>query len=429
MLRRIISAAIAVICIASLHAQDSTYPPNKPSPPKIESQLVLLAESVVQTQWTHTLGLVNAPQGLGLLNPGQCIRVGVYATGDNRDAYLQKTKLSFRVKFASHEEVHTLGALSEFKQIKPEGGDFVAAALGAAGIKTPETMKTSLGVSSAHWCAPVDVADGPASVEAEVESPSGRQALKPLTIQIETFETGSKRLFKDIQELEAFSEKYYRQPNAARLLPVLQIVVAEQTEHPREGQVEIMSAFLSAAIKSDPIAARDFQVRIATQPPLTRALGLLALRSAGYDINEAVNALDKEQRQKFLELPDLQDPFDQTPTEALFQHLDMMWAVFEATGQFKPVKTIASALSWRTDYEDFKKLQNTPNHPTTLTPSLVRGVTYTAAGWSLWSFQRNDTLVADYIEFLRASSDTPDSVKSELSGLSANPAFKRAGGE
>jgi hypothetical protein len=104
-------------------------------------------------------------------------------------------------------------------------------------------------------------------------------------------------------------------------------------------------------------------------------------------------------------------------------------AVFEATGEFKPVKTIASALSWAADYEDFKKLRNAHNHPSTLTPSIVRGVTYTAAGWSLWSFQRNDPLVADYIEFLLNSSDTPDSVKSELRGLSSNPAFKRAGGE
>ncbi|HTF43353.1 MAG TPA: hypothetical protein VK641_05625, partial [Terriglobales bacterium] len=116
-------------------------------------------------------------------------------------------------------------------------------------------------------------------------------------------------------------------------------------------------------------------------------------------------------------------------TRELFQHLDMMWAVFGATGQFKPVETIASALNWRTDYEDFDKMRKTPNHPSTLTPSIVRGVVYTAAGWSLWSFQRNDPLVADYIDYLLASSDTPESVKSELTGLSSNPAFKGAGGQ
>ena len=193
--------------------------------------------------------------------------------------------------------------------------------------------------------------------------------------------------------------------------------------------MEIFSAFLSAAANADPIAARDFQSRIATQPPLTRALGLLILRSAGYDVSSVVNALSAEEQQKFLSLPQLEDPFDLTPTQALFQHLDMMWAVFGATGQFRPVKTIASALSWRADYDDFDKLRNTSNHPSTLTPLVVRGVTYTAAGWSLWSFQRNDPLVADYIDYMLASSETPQSVKSELTGLSSNPAFKRAGGK
>ena len=306
----------------------------------------------------------------------------------------------------------------------------VAAALGAAGLKTPEAVKTtaSLAVSPDRWCAPVDATDGTATLEAEVESPSGHQALSSSTIQIESFEAGSKKLFKDAEELGVFLQRYYRQPNPARLLPALQRMVAEQTQHSRQGQVEIFSAFLSAAANADPIAAQDFRMRLAAQPPLTRALGFLILRSAGYDISSVVNALSAEEQQKFLSLPQLEDPFDLTPTQALFQHLDMMWAVFGATGQFRPVKTIASALSWRTDYEDFNKLTKTPNHPSTLTPSIVRGVSYTAAGWSLWSFQRNDPLVADYIDYMLASSDTPQSVKTELAGLSSNPAFKRAGG-
>ena len=93
------------------------------------------------------------------------------------------------------------------------------------------------------------------------------------------------------------------------------------------------------------------------------------------------------------------------------------------------MNTIASALSWRADYEDFDKLRKTPDHSSTLTPSIVRGVVYTAAGWSLSSFQMNDPLVADYIDYMRASPDTPQTVKSELAGLANNPAFKRAGGQ
>jgi len=156
--------------------------------------MVLLAESVVQTQWTYTLNLVNAPQNVTLLNPGQCIRVGIYSTGDKRDDYLKKTKLSFRVQFAGHIDVHPSALPSDFRQIKPEGGDFATAVLGAAGVKMPEAMKTmaSLGASADRWCAPLEAGDGTATVEAEVESPSGHQALSSSTIQIESFETGSK---------------------------------------------------------------------------------------------------------------------------------------------------------------------------------------------------------------------------------------------
>jgi hypothetical protein len=42
-----------------------------------------------------------------------------------------------------------LAPVSELKQIKPEGGDFVSAALGAAGVEQPAITKTmaSLGAS------------------------------------------------------------------------------------------------------------------------------------------------------------------------------------------------------------------------------------------------------------------------------------------
>jgi hypothetical protein len=432
---RIVRRIFGFLCLTSttafVLAQDATYPPHRPSPPKIEPKFVLIADSVVETQWTHTLNLVNAPQGITLLNPGQCVRIGIYATGDDRDDYLKKTKLSFRVSFANHSDIHPLSYPVGFKQIKPEGGDFVAAALGAAGVAQPESTKTmaSLGVSADKWCAPADAGDGTATVEAEIEPPNGHQALDSSTVQIESFEAGSKKEFKDGQELGSFAQTYYRQPNPARLLPVLRFLMADESGHSRPGQVEIIAAFLCAALKSAPTAAQDFLTRVSGEPPRTRALGLLILRSGGYGIERVLDTMSADDQKKFSSLSPLQDPFDLTPTQDLFQHLDMLWAVFGATGEFKPVQTVSSALTWRTDYDDFDKLRKTPNHPSTLTPSIIRGVTYTAAGWSLWSFQRNDPLVADYIDYLLASADTPQSVKSELRGLWSNPAFKRAGGQ
>ena len=427
-----ITVWVVAVCSAfSVSAQNKTYPAKNPLPPKIQSQTVLLAESVVKTQWMHTLNLVNAPQNVTLLNPGHCIRVGIVSTGDTRDNYLGKTTLSFRVEFAGHREAHAPAAPAEIKRVKPEGGDFVAGALRAAGVNQPEETKTmaSLGASADHWCAPIDAGDGTATVTTEVEAPDSHQTLNVATAQIESFETGSKRTFQNAEELGTFIQTYYRQPNPARLLPALQFFVEDQTQRSRKDQTEILAAFVSAALRSDQIAAEDFRSRISVQPPMIRTLGLMVLRSAGYDIGGVLNTLSKEEQQKFQSLPPLQDPFDLEPTQNLFHHLDMMWATFGATGQFRPVQTIASVLGWRSDYEAFDKLRKSPQRPSALTPSIVRGIAYTAAGWSLASFQRNDPLVADYIDYLLASPDTTDPVKSELTGLATNPAFKRAGGQ
>ena len=255
--------------------------------------------------------------------------------------------------------------------------------------------------------------------------PAGRQVQIPSTIQIESFETGSKKSFNDPEQFFGnFLQTYYRQPNPARLLPALQFLISQQTVHPHPGLTEEVAAFLSAALKANPVAEKDFLARIANQPPLTRAFGLLILRAAGYDISSVLNTLTAEDQQKFAGLHPLDDPFDLTPTQQLFGHLDLMWSTFGATGGFRPVQTIASTLAWRPDYDEFQKASKAPDHHLTLTPSIVRGVAYTAAGWSLESFQRNDPLVADYIEYLIASPDTSDMIKSEIKGLSTNPAFK-----
>jgi len=423
-LRTLLFSLLAFTAALSLPAQKEVKE-LKSLPHKNETFLILVHESVVQTQWPNTLDLVNAPQNITLLNPGACIRVGVVATGDNRDSYLEKTKLSFSVTYAGQKQEHALAPMAQYKKIKPEGGDFVTQVLAAADIKNPLLTMASMGVSADHWCAPVDASDGKATVDAEVETPSGHQTLKPATIQIESFETGSKKAFKDTQEMSTFLMAYYRQQNPARLLPAMLSAIEYQTANPKSDSIENTAAFLSAALKTDPIAAQDFLARIATQPPLPRGLGLDILRSSGYDISTVVKTLSPDDQKKIESMPTLADPYDLSPNRTLFHHLDLMWSTFGATGQFKPIRTIASTLAWRSDYDDFNKLRKSGTHISELTPSIARGLAYMAAGWSMSSFQRTDPLVADYIEYMLASPEIPDSVKTELKGLSTNPAFKQ----
>ncbi len=412
--------------LLSLQAQN---PAGKTAQAKIEPQLVVMSESVVLNQWTHTLRLVNAPQNLTLLNPGQCIRVGIYATGEGRDVYLANTRLGFAVKFAGNRQTFPAAPLAEWKQIKPEGGDSAAGALGAAGVKNPLPTQASMGASAAHWCVPAGAQDGTATVEAEVKSPGGREKMPATTLQIESFETGSKRTIKNEKEMEDLLMSYYRQPEPARLLPMLQYFAANNAAISHPGTAESIAAFLSAALKDDPVAAKDFEARLTAQPAFTRALGLLVLRSAGYDVSQGENKLGAEDRKKFDSIPPLSDPFDIPMTQAAFMHLDMLWGVFGATGHFEPVNKIASTLAWQQDYEAFDKMRKSGEKVLHFTPSVVRGLTYIAAGWSLSSFQRNDSLVADYIEYMMASPDESPAVKTELKGLQSNPVFRQPGGK
>ncbi len=105
----------------------------------------------------------------------------------------------------------------------------------------------------------------------------------------------------------------------------------------------------------------------------------------------------------------------------------MSWGEFSATGAMAPLQNVVRRLAWRSDYDIFDKMRQIPNHPTEWTPVVARATTYGAAGWALGSFQRTDPLAADYIDFLIASPDTPDAIKTELKELQANPAFRQEG--
>ena len=420
--------SLALIVLASLAgllpAQSATVPPHKPTPAKIDKQLLIFPEYVVLDQWPHTLNLVNAPQNLKLLNPCQCIRIGLIATGDDRDSYLEKTQLSFRVEFAGQTDSHPLAPLAGMKQIKPEGGDFVTQMLNSINVENPIPTMASLGASAEGWCVPADAQDGTATIDAEAETPAGHEKLARAKIQIESFGTGSKRVFKDDNELNDFFMGYHYQPNPARLLPALQFFAAapKQPEHPES--LESITATFGAALKASPTAAKDFMARIGAQTGFTRVFGITALIMGGYNVDPVLKTLSDDDRKMFAN-PQVPDPYDFSHPEDVGMRFDMLWGMFMTTGQLSPIQKIATALAWRPDWEEFDKARKSATPIKEWTPSIGRAAAYAAAGWSLASFQQTDPLAADYIEYMIASPDTPDAVKTELKGLQTNPAFKR----
>ncbi|MGO8756896.1 MAG: hypothetical protein ACLQG3_02115 [Terracidiphilus sp.] len=424
-----IAAGVALLCAAvsaaSQQAQTWSESRHKPIPVKIEKQIMIFPESVVLEQWPHTPPIANPPQNLKLLNPGQCVRIGIVVTGDDRDAVLEKTQLSFRVEFAGQAQDHPLAPLASIKRMKPQGEDMINAALLYAGVPLPDMASASLAASAANWCVPDDAQDGSATIDAEAETPGGHKKFTSATIQIESFDTGSKRTFKDGDELEKYMMGYHYQPNPARLFPLLQYFAADTKYRAQTGSLETTAALIGAALKADPAAAKDFMTRAASQTGFTRAFGLLVLLGAGYDIDPALKTMSEEDRQKFANHPVLPDPFDFSHVEDIGTRLDMLWSIFMTTGHLAPVQKISTALAWRPDWEDFDKARKSSNPPKEWTPAIGGAVGYGAAGWSLGSFQRTDPLAADYIEYLIASPDTSEAVKTELKGLATNPAFRQ----
>ena len=405
----------------------------KHEPAKIENAIVIVGEPVVTVQWPNSLRLVNIPPNITQLNPGQCIRVGIGATGDGRDEFIQSAHIAFKVTYAGSTQAFPSAPIAEWKQIKPEGGDFVTQVLDSANIENPMLTMYSLAVSADHWCTPADAKDGVATIEAEADSSKGHIKLPTATVKIESYDTGAKNSIKDLNELGEFSMNYYRQPNPARLAPALEAFVREYSQaakdtskpQPAAGSDRDFLAFLIAALKVDPLAAQDFKAHIATKDKAIYYTGLAVLKYAGHDIEKNLDALSADDRAHFAALPPFDNPYDMTPDSMLYTRFDEMWAIFGTTGEIKPIKTIVSALAWRADYEAFENARKDPNHKFTLTPDVARALGYRVAGWSIGSFQRNNTLAADYIDAMLQSSDTPAAVKEELKHLQTNDAFKQ----
>jgi hypothetical protein len=422
----LIFAGLAVLA-APLLAQTPAEFPHKPMPAKIEKEILVFPNSVVEEQWPHTLKLVNPPQNLKLLNPGECIRIGIVAVGDDRDSLLEKTQLFFRVEFAGQAQDHALAPFAGIKQIKPEGLDEVMQVTAAANVEIPPMSTASLGASAGKWCVPDNAQDGTATIDAEIESPAGHQKQTAARIQIESFEAGSKHLFNNVEDLETFTMGYHYQPNPARLYPELLFFCSDKKLSSNSDQIADQAALLSAALKDDSAAAKDFLARVAARGGCQRALGLLGLLMGGYDIAPALQVMNEDDRQMFQQRPELPDPYAFDSPAEIPAKFDMLWAIFATTGQFAPIQKIATGLEWRSDWEAFDKARKSSKQIKEWTPSIGRALAYSAAGWSISSFQRTDPLAADYIDFLVASPDTPDAVKTELKGLLTNPAFKRQG--
>lgn len=392
----------------------------KSKPTQLEPYILIFPEQVVTEQWPATLDLVNAPADLKQVEPGQCIRLGIVATGDGRDTLLKQTKFTFEIIFLGKTQAFASEQAEAVKQIKPQGNDFVTQALGSVGIKNPVQSLASLAASRASWCVPVDVQDGTATIHGSARTADGKTiSLKAHSIAVKTFETARKQLpFKDSEAVGGWITQYYQAPDPALLFPALRIIALDENARKNSG----LMVFFVAALKAHKPAAEELAPRLSGEESWVRRYSAAALKWSGYPTESLVSGFPEED-QSFLNRVQQPDPFDKTPGADIGARQDMLWSIFFATGNIEPVRAIASELAWADDYRQFKKTIDSGQKPD-LNASTFRAAAYGAAGWSLGSLSNQDPLVADYIDAIKAAPDTSPVVKKELAHLFDNPAFR-----
>jgi hypothetical protein len=411
----------ALICLAlslSLLAVEPATAQKADAPAALVRTPYLILDTVVIEQWPATLALINPPTNIALLNPGQCIRVAALANGAGHEHFFDGASLAFNVSFAGQPESMPSAPIAAIKQIKPEGMDFVTGALNAAGIKNPIPSFVTMAASAGSWCAPVNASDGAAEVTAVVTRNGNSSSLKPVKVVIESLATAEKKSFKDVNAFGEFSQTYHIHPEPGRLLTALQTMLSFNLSSP------IPLAFFSAAFQHDAPTVRLFGPEVGRLPKAAQTLALSLLASAHVTLADPPK-LPPDEEAAISQSEGLPDPYQLKPDEQLPTMLDFLWSEFCATGRRKPIDAVVSGLAWQLDFAAFDKMKQSGKKPTALTPSLMRGVSYMAAGWSLRSFEHNDQLATDYLEAIAADPTISPQIKAELSKLDTNPAFNR----
>ncbi len=430
-----VSAAIILFCCSStvLAAGNvSVVKAPAPQPARIGAKLMVVGAELLRDQWPGTLPLVNVPASRSMALPGQCISVAVMAHGDDRDALLTQTTYSFEIEFDGQKQKFEGVHPAVIKRIKPGGGDFVMQVLGAAQAdvgKLPDMSSASVAAFDLNWCVPKGARDGTATISGSAVLPKGAALhFEKTSLPVVSFDKGVKEgTFKNKDEFGAWFMTYYRQPNPARVLAACRILADDNLAFSLNIRV-----FLVEVLRSSPEAARALQERLAGEDSAVRGYALHLLQNAGYDIAPLMARLPEKDRafqQEFLRrVPPLVDPYDLRIDPAHFDtaaRMDGLWSIFLATGKPKPVRAVADLLLWRGDYPAIREAMKTPEKHKQLTAALGRGVCYMTAGWSLRSFVRNDTLVADFVDAWKADPATPKVLKEELNNLFVNDAFTR----
>ncbi|WP_243384582.1 hypothetical protein [Geothrix alkalitolerans] len=405
---------------------------NKPVPTElITTPWILGAETA--DHWTGLLPTVNAPKPRARAYPGQHLTLAIGARGSDRDVLLKEGAYAFTVTFGGSATTFNGLHPSQIRGIKAEGADFAKYVMEQANVETKgledALSMVSLALFDLDWPVPAEARDGDAIIQGTVTTPGGKVTqLKAAHLEIWSSDRAVKEgAFRDQEEAGAWTMTYYQAPEPFRLLHALRL-----SKDDKSGPRPNVITFYVQVLKSSPLAAQDLMRRLSREDRVTRIYGLLLLSEAGYDLSSCLTTLPVEDHQAFqhvrtqaVSLPDpydfsvnLDDPYQITT------RMDMLWSIFLATGDQKPVRAIADTLAWREEGKAVLDLRRSGKKIEGITPGLLHGLAYGAGGWSLGSFVRNHGLVADFVEAWKRDPKTPAVIKEELGTLITNEAFK-----
>lgn len=431
-----IKKTFCVMAILLLHhlpmsAQKVEMVQGKPLPTELVTTPWIIGTETLD-HWKGLLPAVNAPDHRTQAFPGQHLTIVVAAQGKDRDQLLKGATYTFTVSFGGFEKAFRDLHPTQTRHIKAEGADFVKYVMEQTKVAKDlddALSMVSLALFDLDWQVPADAKDGTATFKGSVTTPEGKIIqLKPVSLEIWSPDHVAKEDgFKDQKEGGEWMMTYYQHPNPFRLLQVLR-----QVKEDKGATQPNVIVFYVQVLKSSPLAAQDLMKRLNGEDRATRIYALLLLSEAGYDLSACLPALPEEDRTTFQQvrgqaaaLPDpydfsvnLNDPYQITT------HMDMLWSIFLATGDQKPVRAIADTLAWRNEGKAVLEIRKSGKKIDGITPSLLHGLAYGAGGWSLGSFVRNHGLVADYVDLWKQDPNTPKVIREELGTLITNEAFK-----
>jgi len=424
---------VGLLCVAPLIAQKVEITGNKPQPTEWVEQPWVIGTEVMK-HWRDLPNQVNAPTLRTRVCPGQHLTLAVGARGDNRDQLLKAGTYSFTITVGAESKTFENLRPTQTRRIKAEGADFVLSVLKGAQVNSGEAESlmsvVSIALFDLDWVAPVNSKERLVTIKGKVAAADGTsKSLKDAQVEYWSYERSAKEGgFKNQEESGKWMMAYYQQPEPSRLLHMFRLSKDDKnafSPHARMFSIE--------ALKSDPGAAKDLISRLTAEDPDARFCGMVMLDGAGYDFTTLLESLPEREQDTYkmvsTKMPSLPDPYDLTPSvddpSQVPTHMDMLWSIFLATGDAKPVRAIASVLEWRKDGKAFLEIRKSGKKIDKVTPEIVRGVAYMASGWSLGSFYRNYPLVTDYIEAWKKDANVPQVIREELGTLMTNEAFKR----